>query len=125
MKKIVKSLVGILGCTVILTGCVQLPPVPDAMKVSTYNNTGSTGSLNNRYTNVANLSGDEKLSCELMYCMAHIEDKNLASDKNCKPSKDRLDFLKSKVKYFNEKQQITHDFIGLCPHTNISVSPFN
>ena len=125
MKKIVKSLVGILGCTILFTGCVQLPPVPDAMKVSTYNNTGSTGSLNNRYTNVANLTGDEKLSCELMYCMAHIEDKNLASDKNCKPSKDRLDFLKSKVKYFNEKQQITHDFIGLCPHTNISVSPFN
>ena len=39
MKKTVRNLFGILGCTVLLTGCVQLPPVPDAIKVSTYNNT--------------------------------------------------------------------------------------
>ena len=25
--------------TILFTGCVQLPPVPDAIKVSTYNNT--------------------------------------------------------------------------------------
>ena len=56
MKKIVTSLittVGILGSTILFTGCVQLPPVPDAMKVSTY----TTGSSNDRYTNVANLLG--------------------------------------------------------------------
>ena len=34
MKKIVTSLittVGILGSTILFTGCVQLPPVPDAI----------------------------------------------------------------------------------------------
>ena len=59
MKKIVTSLittVGILGSTILFTGCVQLPPVPDAMKVSTY----TTGSSNDRYTNVANCKNRSK-----------------------------------------------------------------
>lgn len=126
MKKTVRSLVGILGCTILLTGCVQLPPVPDAMKVSTYNNTGSTGSSNNRYTNVATLQGDEKLSCEYMYCMAHIDNKNMASDKDCKPSRNRLEVILNKYSDFSSEQnQARRDFIKLCPHTNVSISPFN
>ena len=126
MKKIVKSLVGILGCTVILTGCVQLPPVPDAMKVSTYNDTGSKGSSNNRYTNAAKLTGDEKLSCEYMYCMAHIDNKNMASDKDCKASRNRLETILNKYSDFSREQnQARRDFIKLCPHTNVTVSPFN
>lgn len=123
MKKTVKSLVGILGCTVLLTGCVQLPPVPDAMKVSTYNNTGSTGSSNNRYTNVANLSGDEKLSCEYKYCTARMEDSSF--DKLCKPSRDRLASMTKQYTNFNDKQRVISNFIELCPHSNIIDSPFN
>ena len=126
MKKTVRNLFGILGCTVLLTGCVQLPPVPDAMKVSTYNNTASTGNSNNRYTNVANLTGDEKLSCEYMYCMAHIDNKNMASDKDCKASKNRLETILNKYSDFStEQNQARRDFIRLCPHTNVSISPFN
>lgn len=123
MKKTVRSLVGILGCTVLLTGCVQLPPVPDAMKVSTYNNTGSTGSSNNRYTNVANLSGDEKLSCEYKYCTARMEDSSF--DKLCKPSRDRLASMTKQYTNFNDKQRVISNFIELCPHSNIIDSPFN
>lgn len=123
MKKTVKSLVGILGCTVLLTGCVQLPPVPDAMKVSTYNNIGSTGSSNNRYTNVANLSGDEKLSCEYKYCTARMEDSSF--DKLCKPSRDRLASMTKQYTNFNDKQRVISNFIELCPHSNIIDSPFN
>ena len=126
MKKTVRNLFGILGCTVLLTGCVQLPPVPDAMKVSTYNNTGSTGNSNNRYTNVANLTGDEKVSWEYMYCMAHIDNKNMASDKDCKASKNRLETIRNKYSDFStEQNQARRDFIRLCPHTNVSISPFN
>ena len=123
MNKIVKSLVGILGCTILLTGCVQLPPVPDAMKVSTYNNTGSTGSSNNRYTNVANLTGDEKLSCEYKYCTARMEDSSF--DKLCKPSRDRLASMTKQYTNFNDKQRVISNFIELCPHSNIIDSPFN
>ena len=122
MKKTVRSLVGILGCTILLTGCVQLPPVPDAMKVSTYNNTSSAGT-NNRYTNVANLTGDEKLSCEYKYCTARLEDSSL--NKVCKPSRDRLASMTKQYTNFNDKQKVISNFIELCPHTNISVSPFN
>jgi hypothetical protein len=126
MKKIVKSLittVGILGSTILFTGCVQLPPVPDAMKVSTYNNTGSTGSSNNRYTNVANLTGDEKLSCEYKYCTARMEDSSF--DKLCKPSRDRLASMTKQCTNFNDKQRVISNFIELCPHSNIIDSPFN
>lgn len=123
MKKTVRNLFGILGCTVLLTGCVQLPPVPDAMKVSTYNNTGSTGSSNNRYTNVANLSGDEKLSCEYKYCTARMEDSSF--DKLCKPSRDRLASMTKQYTNFNDKQRVISNFIELCPHSNIIDSPFN
>ena len=123
MKKTVRSLVGILGCTVLLTGCVQLPPVPDAMKVSTYNNTGSTVSTNNnRYTNVANLTGDEKLSCEYKYCTARMEDSSF--DKLCKPSRDRLASMTKQYTNFNDKQRVISNFIELCPHSNIIDSPF-
>ena len=122
MKKIVKSLVGVLGCTILLTGCVQLPLVPDAMKVSTYNNTGSTAATNN----AAKLTGDEKLSCEYMYCMAHIDNKNMASDKDCKASRNRLETILNKYSDFSREQnQARRDFIKLCPHTNVTVSPFN
>ena len=123
MKKTVRNLFGILGCTVLLTGCVQLPPVPDAMKVSTYNNTGSTGSSNNRYTNVANLTGDEKLSCEYKYCTARMEDSSF--DKLCKPSRDRLASMTKQYTNFNDKQKVINNFIELCPHSNIIDSPFN
>ena len=123
MKKTVRSLFGILGCTVLLTGCVQLPPVPDAMKVSTYNNTGSTGNSNNRYTNVANLTGDEKLSCEYKYCTARMEDSSF--DKLCKPSRDRLASMTKQYTNFNDKQKVINNFIELCPHSNIIDSPFN
>lgn len=122
MEKIVKSLVGILGCTVILTGCVQLPPVPDAMKVSTYNNTDSTSASNNGYTNVAKLSGDEKLSCEYKYCTARMEDSSF--DKVCKPSRDRLASMTKQYTNFNDKQKVINNFINLCPHSNIIDSPF-
>lgn len=124
MKKTVRNLFGILGCTVLLTGCVQLPPVPDAMKVSTYNNTGSTVSTNNnRYTNVANLTGDEKLSCEYKYCTARMEDSSF--DKLCKPSRDRLASMTKQYTNFNDKQKVINNFIELCPHSNIIDSPFN
>lgn len=124
MKKIVRNLFGILGCTILLTGCVQLPPVPDAMKVSTYNNTGSTVSTNNnRYTNVANLTGDEKLSCEYKYCTARMEDSSF--DKLCKPSRDRLASMTKQYTNFNDKQRVISNFIELCPHSNIIDSPFN
>jgi hypothetical protein len=123
MKKTVRNLFGILGCTVLLTGCVQLPPVPDAMKVSTYNNTGSTGNSNNRYTNVANLTGDEKLSCEYKYCTARMEDSSF--DKLCKPSRDRLASMTKQYTNFNDKQKVINNFIELCPHSNIIDSPFN
>jgi hypothetical protein len=119
MKKIVKSLVGILGCTILLTGCVQLPPVPDSMKVSTYNNTGSTAATNN----AANLTGDEKLSCEYKYCTARLEDSSL--DKVCKPSRDRLASMTKQYTNFNDKQKVISNFIELCPHSNIIDSPFN
>jgi hypothetical protein len=118
MKKTVRSLFGILGFTVLLTGCVQLPPVPDAMKVSTYNNTGS----NNRYTNVSNLTGDEKLSCEYKYCTARLEDSSL--NKACKPSRDRLSSMTKQYTNFNDKQKVINNFIELCPHSNIIDSPF-
>ena len=123
MKKTVRNLFGILGCTVLLTGCVQLPPVPDAMKVSTYNNTGSTSNSNNRYTNVANLTGDEKLSCEYKYCTARMEDSSF--DKLCKPSRDRLASMTKQYTNFNDKQKVINNFIELCPHSNIIDSPFN
>ena len=123
MKKTVRNLFGILGCTVLLTGCVQLPPVPDAMKVSTYNNTGSTSNSNNRYTNVANLTGDEKLSCEYKYCTARMEDSSF--DKLCKPSRDRLASMTKQYTNFNDKQRVISNFIELCPHSNIIDSPFN
>ena len=122
MKKTVRSLVGILGCTILLTGCVQLPPVPDAMKVSTYNNTSSVGT-NNRYTNVANLTGDEKLSCEYKYCTARLEDSSL--NKVCKPSRDRLASMTKQYTNFNDKQKVISNFVELCPHSNIIDSPFN
>ncbi|MBU9918144.1 MAG: hypothetical protein KTQ14_06565 [Fusobacteriaceae bacterium] len=122
MKKIVTSLittVGILGSTILFTGCVQLPPVPDAMKVSTY----TTGSSNDRYTNVANLTGDEKLSCEYKYCTARMEDSSF--DKLCKPSRDRLASMTKQYTNFNDKQRVISNFIELCPHSNIIDSPFN
>ena len=122
MKKTVRNLFGILGCTVLLTGCVQLPPVPDAMKVSTYNNTSSAGT-NNRYTNVANLTGDEKLSCEYKYCTARLEDSSL--NKVCKPSRDRLASMTKQYTNFNDKQKVISNFVELCPHSNIIDSPFN
>ena len=122
MKKTVRSLFDILGCTVLLTGCVQLPPVPDAMKVSTYNNTSSVGT-NNRYTNVANLTGDEKLSCEYKYCTARLEDSSL--NKVCKPSRDRLASMTKQYTNFNDKQKVISNFVELCPHSNIIDSPFN
>lgn len=125
MKKIIKSLITtvvISGSSILLTGCVQLPPVPDAMKVSTYNNTASTGNSNNRYTNVANLTGDEKLSCEYKYCTARLEDKSL--DKVCKPSRDKLANMTKQYTNFNDKQRVINNFIELCPHSNIIDSPF-
>ena len=124
MKKTVRSLVGILGCTILLTGCVQLPPVPDAMKESTYNNIGSKVNSNNHYTDIRKLTGDVKLSCELMYCTANIENKKRASDENCKPSRDRLENLTNQYKEFSEQQKTISDFIDLCPHTNTIDSPF-
>ena len=93
------------------------------MKVSTYNNTGSTGSSNNRYTNVANLTGDEKLSCEYKYCTARMEDSSF--DKLCKPSRDRLASMTKQYTNFNDKQKVINNFIELCPHSNIIDSPFN
>lgn len=126
MKKIVKNLVGILGCSILLIGCVQIPQVPDSMKVSTYNNTSPTSTVsanNNHYTNVANLTGDEKLSCEYKYCTARLEDSSL--NEVCKPSRDRMTNITNQYTKFSEQQKAIDSFIKLCPHKNIIDSPFN
>ena len=70
----------------------------------------------------ANLTGDEKLSCEYKYCTARLEDSSL--NKVCKPSRDRLSSMTKQYTNFNDKQKVINNFIELCPHSNIIDSPF-
>ncbi len=124
MNKIVKSLVGILGCTILLTGCVQLPPVPDAMKVSTYNNTGSTVGKKNGYIDIRTLTEEQKLSCEYRYC---ITNSILDTNPSCTPSKNALDKILSPYKNdfgMERKMKAIDNFVKQCPHSNIIDSPF-
>jgi hypothetical protein len=126
MKKIVKSLittVGILGSTILFTGCVQLPPVPDSMKVSTYNNTAPV-TKKSGYIDIRTLTEEQKLSCEYRYC---ITNSILDTNPNCIPSKNALDKILSPYKNdfgMERKMKAIDNFVKQCPHSNIIDSPF-
>lgn len=78
-----------------LSGC-QVPKVPEWAKVAGYDKTSN--SQKSQYNNIKTLTSDTKLSCEFMYCTAHIED--ISIKEKCKPSKDRFKTISKNINFF-------------------------
>lgn len=118
MKKLILKSVVAIGLVSLLTGCVEIPAVPDFAKVSTYQ-----GNSSNSSTTIA-LTENQKLSCEYRYCQANSI---LETDSNCTPAKNYLE--KQLKPYRNDfdmtrRMKIIDNFVKQCPHSNITTYPF-